>query len=123
MNGNFWITVVLPVALLAVLGWVLPHVLAPRGTRSHRQLARAVLISAVVLVIVGAALFAALRILGGGASLTLIEVRPFAVMWYFLIRSAYAVLIWGPILALSWYSLARQIEDARARDIVRQGRG
>ena len=111
----------LPLGALAAAAAVLPMTLVPRATRSHREVALGIGASGALLVVLGAGMFGllyALRGVGVGAALA---EAPLATAWFLVQRSAGAALVWGPVLALIWLSLAQRVERLRSEDGMRNG--
>ena len=110
----------IPLAMLAAGAVVLPWVIAPKGTLSQRRLALAVAITAAVLIVLGAGIFAAVYALAGVAVSDALAVGPLTVLEFFLRLSLKAALFWGPVLALAWYVMAQGVERRRGEDIARR---
>ena len=107
----------LPLLIAGASAWVLPRFIAPSRTRSHKKVAIAVGVSALVLIFVSAGLFAALQpgkfamAADGGGLMLAIEI---AVRGSILFAVA-----WVPILLLNWLSLAQRVEMWRGKDMAR----
>ncbi|MBV1867327.1 MAG: hypothetical protein KUG69_05405 [Marinosulfonomonas sp.] len=110
----------LPVTVLAVLAIVLPRLLAPSQTRSHRLVGSAVGLSALVLLVVGAIIFAATYSVQGHPVLATFKSDPLAIMLFFLRLAAKASLIWLPVLGLVWFGMAQKVENHRGADVARK---
>jgi hypothetical protein len=100
---------ILPLAgLCAVVAW-LPGGLVGRGNRSLGALARAVGVTAVVALVVGAVLAAGLYaainegVWAGGLA------APLERVGFFLGRSALFALLWGPVLSFVWLVKAQEL--------------
>ncbi|MEM8850270.1 MAG: hypothetical protein AAGE03_09575 [Pseudomonadota bacterium] len=93
--------VVVPLALLATAAWLLPWALGKLLPRSLWSLVVNGLISAAILTIAGIGLFAWLY---GPTAGIVWQAAP----GHFLILSARATLLWGPILVLSLANLPRR---------------
>lgn len=113
-------SVALPVICLGLAALILPRVLTPMDTRSHRRLAVSILVSALLLLLIGAALMAALYHNGGQPVGAVLTQAPAVGALFFLKRSAMAALVWGPVLALNWIGLAQRIEMLKSRDGMRE---
>ena len=96
-----WTTVLLPCLLLAVLGWVVPMAVARALPQSLPGLVANGAVSAVVLLSIGAALFAWLY---GPASGTVWQ----EARLHFVLLSARAMIVWGPLMVLSLAQLPRR---------------
>ena len=109
----------LPLLIAGGMAWVLPRFIAPSQTRSHRKVAVAVGVSALLLVFISAGLFAALQpdkfamAANTGGLFLAIEI---AVRGSILFAVA-----WMPILLLNWLNLAQRVEHWRGKDMARGG--
>lgn len=104
----------LPVAVLAILAWVLPRWFARRFTDTLRGVGMALLTSSGVLILVSAALFLGLY-LAGGLDPTVIAESPLAAARYFLWLGVRPAIIWVPLLMLAGLTLGQEVEDRRGR--------
>jgi len=109
----------LPVAVLVVLAIILPRVLAPARTRSHRQVAAAIGLSALVLLVIGAFVFAASYAIQGHPVVATFAAEPLKVILFFLRLAAKTALIWLPVLGLVWFGMAQKVETRRGADSAR----
>ncbi len=115
---TFWNTGV-PLIAAGALGWLVPRFISPPDTRSHKRVAIAVLASALVLVFLSAAMFAALQPAKfasaaemGGLFLGIeIAVR----------GSILFAIAWVPILLLFWFNRAQRVEMLRGKDMAAGG--
>lgn len=121
--AQFLWSVALPVCLLAVMALVLPILLVPRRSRSQALLAKCVLVSALLLLGIGTVFMAVLYIAEGAEVEASIRLSPLQTLLFFVKRSAMTSLIWGPLLALSWFSMAQKIERLKGKDGMRVGLG
>ena len=112
----------LPVAVLVAGAAGLPWVLAPKGTLSQARLAVAVGVTALLLLVLGTGLFAALYALQGAAVRGAMATDTAGVVRFFFGLSAKAALFWAPVLALAWYVMAQGVERRRGEAIAREGR-
>ena len=103
--------------LLAGLAVVLPRWLVPAETRSQRCVMLAVMKTAVLLWVLGAALLVAIRAMGGGDALAAFTIAPMMAVALFLWRSALMAMIWGPVLVLVWLTLAQRVERRKGEDL------
>lgn len=99
----------LPVILLALVAWYAPLILG-RSTTSQRELARAVVTSALIVVVSGAVIFAVIYQAAGINVIGTLLDAPTVVGGYFARLSLFAGIVWAPVLALSWYVLAQDVE-------------
>jgi hypothetical protein len=104
-----WTNGYLPMIAMAVAAFAAPWALT-RATLSHRRVAAAVGITAVVLVAAGAVflVWQGMR-LGNPLPDTAGQIAAL------LQRSLRFVLLWGPILALAWLTQAQAVEARRGR--------
>ncbi|WP_299727753.1 hypothetical protein [uncultured Tateyamaria sp.] len=113
---NIWNTG-LPLVILGVLGWVVPRMLVPEDTRSHKRVALGVLAAVVALIAIAALVLVAFDIPSyrtalamGGAVLTgEIALR----------GSALFAIAWAPMLLLAWFNMAQRVEALRGEDMAR----
>ena len=109
----------LPVALLVAVAICLPLLLVHRHTRSHAQVASSIGITALVLLALGTSLFGISYGLRGHAVTAALASTPLAVGLFFGRLAAMAALVWLPVLALVWYSLAQRVEKTRGQHIAK----
>lgn len=106
-----------PVALLGGAALALPRLLLPRESRSHRVLLAALGASAGLLIVLGMAVFAVAQVLGGADLAGALKTRPGATLLSLARSSALGALVWAPLLALAWLTLAGKIEARRGADM------
>ena len=102
---RMFLTIILPLVLLAILAWLVPWLLSlllPEGA-----------VWLVVIGVVAAMILTGLSAVGfyvlyGPARETVLNEAP----WYFVILSARAALLWGPILMLSLANIPRRWKTA-----------
>jgi hypothetical protein len=100
---------ILPLAgLCALVAW-LPGGLVGRGNLSHRALARAVGVTAVVALVVGAVLAAGLYAAINDGVWAGVLAAPLERAGFFLGRSALFALLWGPLLGFVWLVRAQEL--------------
>jgi hypothetical protein len=104
---------------LAVL---VPRGLTPWATRSQRRLAMGIGLSALVLWLGGALLFADLYARQGAALDAALRDDLGGIVWFLLAVSAQAAILWAPLLAIWWYVGAQRVERLKGEDIMREGR-
>jgi hypothetical protein len=73
------------------------------------------------LLIVGVLIFAAVHTMRGNDVIGAISTDTMLTLGYLGWLSAKAALIWGPVLALVWFSLAQHVEKRRGEDVARRG--
>ena len=112
----------LPVMVMALAAWWVPLYLA-RKAHNQQALMRAILTSALGVLITGAVIFAGIYQTGGIPVLAALLDQPTVVGGYFARLSLIAGIIWGPVLALAWYVLAQGVERRKGEAIAREGRG
>lgn len=107
----------LPLVILAVVTAVLPYMLTPRGTRSHKRVAFAIGATAVTMVAVSGLVFAVLdtrELPDGGATGAVVIAR------FYMSSALGTVAVWGPVLALVWLGLAQRVERRRGEDMAQR---
>ena len=109
----------LPLALLAALAILLPRLLLPAQTRSHRRLVAVLGVSAALVLAVGCALVAGMKLAGGADLAGAFRAAPLLTLAAIARPAALAAIAWGPLLALSGLSLGHRIEDLRGQDMRR----
>lgn len=114
-----WLNTALPVTILALAAVLLPGWYVPRETRSHKAVIAAVALTAVTMILLGAAVFAIVYWLSGAGVAAAMSEAPLATMIYFFRLSLMAALLWGPVLALVWFSMAQRVEKRRGQDTAR----
>jgi len=112
----------LPLTGLVVLAIGLPLLIVPRATRSQARLAGGVAITALLLLLIGAALIAGFSALAGNPVAAGLAAHPLAGVGALILRAARMALLWAPVLALTWLVMAQGIERKRGEDRMRQGR-
>ncbi len=111
-----WLNTGLPLAILALLAMVLPRILVPAKTRSQRELAVGMAVSAAMLLVAGEVVFALIYTVRGIAVWAAIIDAPLATGGFFLKLSALAAMLWAPVLALVWFAMAQGVEKRRGED-------
>ena len=111
----------LPVMVMALAAWWVPLYLSRRA-HSQQALMRAILTSALSVLIMGAVIFAGIYQAGGIPVLAALLDQPTVVGGYFARLSLIAGIIWAPVLALAWYVLAQGVERRKGEAIAREGR-
>ena len=114
---NIWNTG-LPLLILGALGWVLPRMLVPETTRSHKRVGLGVLCAVLALIAISALILIAFdmpayrsALWGGGGMLLVAEIA--------LRNSALFAIAWVPMVALSWFNMAQRVERLRGEDMAR----
>ncbi|CTQ49720.1 hypothetical protein [Jannaschia donghaensis] len=98
-------TVVLPLALLALTAWVVPWVLSKVLPEGVFWLLLIGVLSAVALTVVSALGF---YVLYGQAGEAVLDAAP----WHFVVLSARAALVWGPVMVLSLANIPKGWKEA-----------
>ncbi|SDZ01421.1 hypothetical protein SAMN05444004_10540 [Jannaschia faecimaris] len=98
-------TVVFPLVLLALAAWVIPWLLSKVMPEGVFWLFLIGVISAVALALIAAVGF---FVLYGRAGEAVLDVAP----WYFVILSARAALVWGPVMVLSLANIPKNWKEA-----------
>lgn len=105
-----------PLTIAGALGWAVPRFISPSRTRSHGTVAIAVGASALVLVLVSAALFAALQ---PGKFADAAEMGGLLLAIEIAVRGSILFAVaWAPIMLLSWFNLAQRVEHWRGKDMA-----
>lgn len=114
---NIWNTG-LPLLILGILGWVLPRMLVPEDTRSHKRVALGVAFAVLTLIATSALILVAFdmpahrsALWGGGGVFLVAEIA--------LRNSALFAVAWVPMVALSWFNMAQRVERLRGKDMAR----
>ena len=117
ISGMDWaISTLLPLLTLGALGAAVPIALARRFPDTLAGLARAMALSVLVLVFVGAALFIVLY--GDeGVPPSAAAAKPGALA-HFLGLGLKSALVWGPVAALTGIGLGQGVEARRARRLA-----
>lgn len=113
----------LPVVVLLAVAIGLPLLLVRTNTRRHEQVWSAIAMTALVLLMLGTNLFGITYALRGHSVGAALVADPGAVAWYFLRLAGMAAIIWVPVLALVWFSLAQRVERNKGAALVTKGRG
>ena len=95
----------LPVVLLALVAWVVPWLLSKLLPEGVGWLVVIGLLSTVILTVAAAAGF---YVIYGAAGRSVLEEAP----WHFVVLSAKAALVWGPVMVLSVANLPRGWKEA-----------
>jgi hypothetical protein len=107
-----WDNTVGPVLGLLVVVAVMPQILAGRGL-SHRRVAVAVGVTALVLWVIGAVIFALQYQAIGADVVGDFATWPLRTGRVYLQRSLWFALFWGPMLGFVWLVLAQGVERRR----------
>jgi hypothetical protein len=114
---------ILPLAgLCALVAW-LPGWIAGRGNLSQARLSRAVGVTAVVALVVGAVLAAGLYAAINEGVWAGFLAAPLERVGFFLGRSALFALLWGPVLGFVWLVKAQELNRRLGRRMVDGGWG
>lgn len=114
-----WVNTGMPVVVLAGLAVGLPRLLVASETRSQVAVSFGIGLTALALLVVGGLLFAAIHVMRGNDVAGAISADTALTLGYLGGLSAKATLIWGPVLALVWFSLAQRVEKHRGEDVAR----
>ncbi len=119
MTLSFSLQTLIPLTILAGLGWFVPWAIQRRMRDSLADLGWTLLISVILLTLIGAGIFAVLYWLGGAPDDAIAASLP-----RFIGLGASSALAWGPILILTALGLAQGIERRKgeamaARDVDR----
>ena len=102
---------ILPLAGLCALVAALPGWLAGRGNLSQARLSRAVGVTALVALVVGAVLAAGLYAAINEGVWAGVLAAPLERAGFFLGRSALFALLWGPVLGFVWLVKAQELNQ------------
>lgn len=116
-----WWNTGVPLVLLCSLALVLPHLVVRRKTRMHRDVFAAIAVAAALVLVAGEVVFALIYAAGGVDVWSAFLQAPLATGAFFLRLSAYAALVWAPLLALVWLGLAQGVEKRKGEDQMRGG--
>jgi hypothetical protein len=108
LRVTLWNSILPLAALTALVAW-LPGWLAGRGNLSQARLARAVGVTALVALVVGAVLAAALYAAINEGVWAGVLKAPLERAGFFLGRSALFALLWGPVLGFVWLVKAQEL--------------
>jgi hypothetical protein len=112
---------ILPLAgLCALVAW-LPGALAGRGNLSQARLARAVGVTALVALVVGALLAAGLYAAINERVWAGVLAAPLERAGFYLSRSALFALLWGPVLGFVWLVKAQELNRRLGMRMVDEG--
>lgn len=98
-------TIVLPLMALAAFAWVVPWLLSKLLPEGVFWLMLIGVLSAVVLTVVSAVGF---YVLYGQAGEVVLDAAP----WHFVVLSARAALVWGPVMVLSLANIPKGWKEA-----------
>jgi hypothetical protein len=112
---------ILPLVLLCGLVVVLPGWFAGATCLSQRVLARAVVLTALVAVVVGAVLAVGLYAAINEGVVAGIVKAPLDRAGFFLGRSALFAMLWGPLLAFVWLVKAQEMNQRIGLQMVDEG--
>jgi hypothetical protein len=114
---------ILPLVLLCGLVVLLPSWLVGRGNLSQARLSRAVGVTAVVALVVGAGLAAGLYAAINEGVWAGVLAAPLERVGFFLGRSALFALLWGPVLGFVWLVKAQELNRRLGMRMVDGGEG
>lgn len=117
---NLW-NMALPMLLLGSVAALLPNLLVRKSNLSQRALARAVLVSALVTLAVGAVMSVVLYARINEGVLTQLLAAPMERTGFFLGRSALFALFWGPVLGFVWLVKAQEMNRRAGLRMVDEG--
>ncbi|MBL9046837.1 MAG: hypothetical protein JNK34_05915 [Tabrizicola sp.] len=120
MATGFWNTI-LPMAILTGFAVLLPSLLTGRHGLSHRHLLRAILLTALLTLILGALISAGLYARINPGTLEHLLQAPVERSVFFLGRSALFALLWGPVLGFVWLVKAQELNRRAGLRMVDEG--
>jgi hypothetical protein len=107
---------------LGTFAALVPNLLARKANLSHMVLARAVLLTAALTLVLGAVLAAALYAQINHGVLTQFFAAPVERSAFFLGRSALFAMFWGPVLGFVWLVKAQEVNRRRGLRMVETGK-
>ena len=113
----------LPLAFVAPLALLVPEGLASPRSLSQHRLAVAMGLSALVILLAGVGLMAALYVLQGSRVGAGFAAYPLVTARYLMAASLWLVPFWVPLLALVWVIKAQALEGRRGLAVAAEGRG
>jgi len=112
----------MPLVVLGFLAVVLPRILVGKRTLSQGRLALGIFVTSLLLLVIGALIFAGFSADGGAEVMAAWEEAPSLTAAAFLGMSAYAALVWVPILALVWFAMAQSVEARKGAALAEKAR-
>lgn len=119
---DLWNSILPLVGLCALVAW-LPGWIAGRGSLSQARLSRAVGVTALVALVVGAVLAAGLYAAINPGVWEQVLAAPVERAGFFLGRSALFAMLWGPVLGLVWLVKAQELNRRLGMKMVDGERG
>jgi hypothetical protein len=120
---NLW-NMALPMLLLGGLAALMPNLLVRKSNLSQQALTRAVLVSALATLAVGALISALLYARINDGVLTQVLAAPMERTGFFLGRSTLFAMFWAPVLGFVWLVKAQELNRrAGLRMVDAGGRG
>ncbi|NIY70991.1 hypothetical protein HCZ30_00910 [Marivivens donghaensis] len=99
--------ILLPAVALAVVGWLIPQLIAKFLPEGLKPLAINAVISILVMMLIGICFFIGLYVIQGFPIFELLDAGFTAVLEHFVPLAAISALLWGPVLVLSIANLPR----------------
>ncbi|MFY0679126.1 MAG: hypothetical protein JXR13_00995 [Thalassovita sp.] len=112
-----------PLGVLAVLVLVLPHYMVDGATRSHATVLRGIGGVACMTLAAGFVMSMVVTQIRGYNVLAQLQADPLTGAMIHGRLAALSALVWGPILALVWFSKAQGVEARRGQDVAGEGLG
>lgn len=109
----------LPVLIVAIAAVAVPWLIWPRGTRSHYVVMAGVCVSVLALLGLSAAVLYLFDHRDVGAWADMVGIWP--PVRYYLRSGLLFGWVWGPVLAIIWFSKAQHVEKLRGLDLMREG--
>lgn len=116
------VNMLMPMLVLLSASILLPAVLVPRRTLSQRHLAFGVMVSAAILLLLGALVFAWLYAQAGAQVFAAVAEEPFGVVGHLLGVSLRALPFWAPVLGLVWLARAQGVERRKGEVLAERTR-
>ncbi|WP_127746993.1 hypothetical protein [Parasedimentitalea marina] len=106
----------LPMMVIGILAVVVPRLLVQKATRSHLVVAIGMILACVTMAVLSAGVF---FLFDNRSYETLIGAGGYVLALEFLIEASWkAVILWAPLILLTWLSLAQRVERLRGQDLA-----
>ncbi len=110
----------LPLTVLGALAFILPRLILPRETRSHRVLTITLLASVLLTLLAAIAIFGYIQTQLGTDLAGAFATSPTGTLALLIRPALLSGIVWLPLLVLSGFNLGQRIEDLRGRDLMRE---
>lgn len=113
---------VVPVAILLALTVFVPVLTVSPRVKTQGALARGMIAAVVLVLLLGALLFAELYRREGNDVFQAVLNDPIGRFGFFMSRSLMSGMFWGPVMAFIWFGRALEVERRKGEAKVREGR-